>query len=199
MKKLLMLFMAIGLIAASCNNNKGKNDLGNKDREKDDYRNKDDEGNDDEKGGGWSAKDIRSFNSECKNEMEDKISEDQLQPFCDCLRERFESKYSTYAKFTDESTSEDGESAAKKCMASVGIKTSGEDDNSGGSWSRADEQSFMDECENTASAKVGATRANQYCECMLGKLKRAASSYAEANRMSASELQSMVNDCNRND
>ena len=40
------------------------------------------------------------------------------------------------------------------------------------SWPRSDENKFMDECESSAKENVGAVRANEYCDCMLQKMKK---------------------------
>jgi hypothetical protein len=68
------------------------------------------------------------------------------------------------------------------------------------SWSRSDENKFMDDCEGTAKANVGAARANEYCDCMLQKIKKMYSSYIEADRKLAGSSQDEINrlasDCN---
>ncbi|MEI2737292.1 MAG: hypothetical protein V9F01_00740 [Chitinophagaceae bacterium] len=51
-------------------------------------------------------------------------------------------------------------------------------DNQG--WTRSDENKFMDDCERTAKENVGAARANEYCDCMLQRMKKMYSSYKEA-------------------
>jgi|CXWL01.1.fsa_nt_gi Ni/Co efflux regulator RcnB len=72
-------------------------------------------------------------------------------------------------------------------------------DNSG-SWSKSDENKFMDDCEGTAKENVGAARANEYCDCMLQKIKKMYSSYTEADRELAGSSQDEINklaaDCN---
>jgi len=67
-------------------------------------------------------------------------------------------------------------------------------------WSKSDENKFMDDCEGTAKENVGAARANEYCDCMLEKIKKMYSSYTEADRKLAGSSQAEINklaaDCN---
>lgn len=53
-------------------------------------------------------------------------------------------------------------------------------DNDSQGWSKSDENRFMDDCEGTAKENVGAARANEYCDCMLQRMKKMYSSYKEA-------------------
>jgi hypothetical protein len=54
------------------------------------------------------------------------------------------------------------------------------DDNDSQGWSKSDENRFMNDCEGTAKENVGAARANEYCDCMLQRMKKMYSSYKEA-------------------
>lgn len=66
-------------------------------------------------------------------------------------------------------------------------------------WSEDDKTRFMYECETTAKPRVGATRANEYCNCMLEKLQGRYKSYAEANRetsRSEEDMNKFVDECN---
>jgi len=66
-------------------------------------------------------------------------------------------------------------------------------------WSSADENRFMRDCESTASPKVGAARANEYCDCMLQKIKDLYSSYEQADRelgRNETEMNRLADDCN---
>jgi len=67
------------------------------------------------------------------------------------------------------------------------------DDNVGTGWSKSDENKFMDDCEGTAKVNVGAARANEYCDCMLQRMKKMYSSYAEADRELAGATQEEIN------
>ena len=66
-------------------------------------------------------------------------------------------------------------------------------------WVESDKTRFMYECETTAKQRVGATRANEYCNCMLDKLQGRYKSYAEANRetsKSEEDMNNFVDECN---
>jgi hypothetical protein len=70
---------------------------------------------------------------------------------------------------------------------------------SSGKWSESDQNRFMSSCESTATPKVGAARANEYCNCMLGKLEKSFSTYAEADReltIDEARMNRMVDECN---
>jgi len=74
-------------------------------------------------------------------------------------------------------------------------------DNNSSGWTKSDETKFIELCAGTAAQNVGATRANEYCECMLAKVKRIYSSYAEADRKLADftkeQIDDLAADCNR--
>ncbi len=67
-------------------------------------------------------------------------------------------------------------------------------------WTRSDENKFVAECSDEAAKNVGETRANQYCDCMLNKIKKMYSSYNEANlklgRLSKEQIDRLAEDCN---
>jgi len=195
-----MLLLSLCVLLSACNNDKGENNTNNN-REKDDYGNRDDNSRDDNNNNRnkWSAKDVRSFNNDCNREMGDKLDEDQLKPFCSCLLDKMQDKFSTYAAFNEDGTENDGVTVAKRCMAELGINTG--NNTTGSEWTKRDEDRFMDDCESEARKNVPAARANRYCDCMLQKSKRLFSSYLEADRgltqLPADELQGMVDDCNR--
>lgn len=71
----------------------------------------------------------------------------------------------------------------------------------GGGWSRSEENKFVDDCVAEAEKNVGGSRASEYCDCMLGKLKRMYSSYKEAERELANitqdEVTQLAADCNK--
>jgi hypothetical protein len=72
-------------------------------------------------------------------------------------------------------------------------------DDSGAGWSKAQESTFMRDCESTATPKVGAARANEYCDCMLQKIKAKYSTYAQADRELASDeagMNKLAAECN---
>lgn len=71
----------------------------------------------------------------------------------------------------------------------------------GGGWSRSEENKFVDDCVAEAEKNVGGSRASEYCDCMLNKLKRMYSSYKEAERELANitqdEVTQLAADCNK--
>ncbi len=199
------MFLAVAVfLTTSCNNDKGKTETTKDTREKDDYRDSKENGKDKEEDNtaktDWSASDVRTFNSDCRREMAGKISEDQLDQFCACLLDKFDNTYTSLSQFNKESTEEDGSTAAQQCMTQMNIGNGNNNTNTNKGWTASEEKRFMDECEGSARPNVGAARANEYCDCMLQKTKRVFSSYAEADRglTQLPELQSMIDDCNKN-
>ena len=82
----------------------------------------------------------------------------------------------------DYSNTDKKETEKKEEMKSDDNKTiDGPADNGGDEWTRTDENKFMSDCEGTATPNVGAARANEYCDCVLQKLKKMYSSYTDAN------------------
>jgi hypothetical protein len=79
----------------------------------------------------------------------------------------------------DRMTDGDGKTPAE---TDKGNTDSGPTEQEGRSWSSSEENKFMRVCEGTATEKVGAARANEYCDCVLQKLKRIYPSYADADR-----------------
>ena len=98
-------------------------------------------------------------------------------------------------KTTTESTTETKNDATDNNTTTV-------DDNktsTSSGWVSADETRFMTDCEGSATPKVGAARANEYCDCMLQKIKANYKSYVEADReltRNEAEMQKLVDACN---
>ncbi len=210
MKKLLIFLMAFSLFTA-CNNDKGKYTRDDKNadyRNKDDYgdadRDKENNSNDDGyKSDGWTKSDKRAFNEKCLSSMDN--DEEKAKKYCPCLFEKFSKKYASMREIDERSNEAEGERLAKQCVEEIGGNTDNEEtgkDKSdyAGSWTRSDENKFVAECFGTASKNVGETRANQYCDCMLDKIKKMYSSYNEANlklgRMSQDQINRLAEDCN---
>lgn len=197
MKKIVVIVLVASVFVFACNNNKGKNNPNtNNNRERDDYRT-DDGNNNNNNTGSWSASDVRSFNQQCRQTVADKnLSESQMNQFCSCLLDKMQTRFSSLSEMDQKGTEEDGRVSGEQCMKGI---TGNTGDNTA-SWSRTDEKKFMDDCESTARQNVGAQRANEYCDCMLQKVKRIFSSYAEADKgllqMPKDELDAMVNECN---
>jgi|SRR5687768_5915322 len=195
MKKVCILLLASAFFLAACNNNKDKENTGTDNREKDDYR-----GNKDAQ---WSSADKKKYSRQCMDEALDKGVEEKLaEKVCDCSLEKLEKKFSSYADA--DGTSSNAAfitNAIKDCAVEVSGRNNNTNNTEG--WSPADERRFMNDCVPEASAKVGSVRANQYCDCMLQKIKGLYSSLTEANNryteLPSDQAQAMMNDCNRND
>ena len=208
MKKVLIFLMALSLFTA-CNNDKGKLDKKADYREKDDYgnadREKDKNSKDDEyKSDGWSKSDKKAFNEKCLSSLKD--DEEKAKKFCPCLFEKVSKKYASMQEMDERSSEAEGKSLATQCVEDMGGNTGNEETDTdksdyAGGWTRSDENKFVDECVGTASKNVGETRANQYCDCMLDKIKKMYSSYAEATlklgRMSQDQIDRLAEDCNK--
>ena len=69
---------------------------------------------------------------------------------------------------------------------------------SGKGWTEDEENRFMRECTSTAGPRVGATRANEYCDCMLQKIKVKYKSYQQANQelLNSEDMNIFENECN---
>lgn len=71
----------------------------------------------------------------------------------------------------------------------------------GGGWTRSDEDKFIDDCVAEAEKNVSRSRASEYCDCMLVKLKRLYSTYRQAEKelenITQDELTELAADCNR--
>jgi len=134
MKKILILFMAFGLVAASCNNDKGKNDRGN--RERDDYRNDDrnrdrDEDNnrdrdrdsdrdrDDYSSSGWSSSDKKQWMKVCVDPLVESLGESKAQNYCSCVLDKIQEKYSNFDKANTMGSEEEGVELGKACMGEL--------------------------------------------------------------------------------
>ena len=205
MKKLLILLMAFSLFTA-CNNDKGKyaRDDKNADyREKDDYGDDKTRKDDEYKTDGWTKSDKKAFNEKCLSSLDN--DEDKAKRFCPCLFEKLSKKYGSMQELDDKSSEAEGKRMATQCLEETGGNTDNEQtDNDksdyAGGWTRSDENKFIDECAGTATKNVGEERANQYCKCMLNKIKKEYATYAEAEkalgRMTQEQINRIAEDCN---
>ena len=221
MKKLFVLLLAAAIIGTSCNNNKGKAPGDNPtSKDKDNYLNGDDNknglfGNDDntnennsnEDNGDWSSSDVRKFNDECESSLKNEgLESGMIDQICSCWFDKVKRKYSSF-KEADSDHSGAHEQMLKDCatkIAGSANQNNGNDDNGNnmsGGWSSADRNTFIRDCKSTAVERVGESRANAYCSCMLGKLEGMYSDYNEANRKLGNATQAQINslaeDCNR--
>lgn len=126
--------MAFGLVAASCNNDKGKNDRGN--RERDDYRNndrdRDDNGNrdnddqdrdEDYSSGGWSSSEKRQWSKMCVDPLVESLGETKAEKYCDCVLDKIMEKYPSFEKMnrlgSEEAGMELGKELGMACMSEL--------------------------------------------------------------------------------
>lgn len=189
--------LVASLFLFACNNDKGKNNLNTNKREQDDYRkNENITGNNES---GWTDEQQQQSIKECLTEVRDNLGEETGKAYCECALKKAMNKYSSYDEANKSGTDEEGKIIGEQCAKELGITTTN-NDNNGSTWSKNDESRFMNDCESTARQNVGAARANQYCDCMLQKVKKIFSSYTEADRgllqMPKEELDAMVNECN---
>lgn len=209
MRKLLVLVFAISLFTACNNNNPFKKD-NNKERDntgnnRDDYRNGDDNNknnnddrgnnrnsdyNDDNGGGSWSATERKTFTSNCVDEaVKGGFSNSKAEDYCSCMQEKLERKFPNTRDVADlDMNTPEMKRMVKDCLGMGNNNDDGGNDggsynNSGGSgWTRSEENKFVDDCVGTAKQNVGLSRATDYCNCMLDKVKRLYSTYSEAER-----------------
>ncbi len=64
-------------------------------------------------------------------------------------------------------------------------------------WSDADKDAFVKNCVPSAqqSANLDATKAKNYCECMLGKVEQKYPKAEDAIKLTAIEVSEMAKDC----
>jgi hypothetical protein len=215
MKKILILFFAIGLLAA-CNSNpftahkadakddKVKNE---KDDSKTDdgYADKDDKNtrktntDDEDTRSNWTNKQRDKWLNEC---IEASENNPQAKRVCSCVLDKMEKKYPD-ARDAENASEAEGVRLAKGCMEDLGIKSGNddtepykrrdntdEDDNRGGSWSNLQRQQFIQGCSATAQKAQGFTvrQADAYCDCMTIKVEKKYT-FQQAARLTATDFQ----------
>jgi hypothetical protein len=160
-----MLVIVLAGLFIACNNN--KKDTRVEDRtEKEDIKKEDTDRDRDSK---WTSGDISDFNRECKKSLDGKgLSDKQMDEVCECLLEKFEGKYDTYAEMDRKGTYEEGKQAGEECMKSM--TTVNKEDNTG-NWTETDKQRWMDLCdESVKNSSMTGDRKRNYCSCVLDKL-----------------------------
>ena len=143
MKKLFILFLALGLLSA-CNSNKGPVPKNNTDRSKDDYRDKPDD-----KNNNGNSNDDRNNNN--NNNGNDNSNND---------RNNDRTNNNNNGNNNNGNNNNDG-------------PVNNDRTNTGGGWGSANEQAFTTNCVSSAvNSGLEQRRAQNYCDCMLGKLER---------------------------
>jgi hypothetical protein len=216
MKKLFILFLAAGLLAA-CNNsnpfvknsaakenekedrkeNEGKNDKAD---DRNDRYKKEDEGSDDTRSG-WTKSDRNKWMGRCEDELSDNPKAKQI---CACVIEKAERKYPD-VKDAEDAPDAEGERLIKECATGMGGDDEYTDDrykdkrvgtepdeksDEGNSWSNLQRKQFTQGCAMAARQKQGFTaeQANTYCDCMVRKLEKKYT-FQKAASMTAADFQ----------
>lgn len=198
MKRLFLLLLAAGLFV-SCNN-KSKNDTGNTNREKDDYLGSDkkEKGEDDDKNtdftssSDWSASDIRKYNELCDESFKDKGEIGKY--MCDCLLEKFQKMYSSYAEMDRKTSYDEGARLGKECRKEWDEKNGSKSGVSSGSgWPQSERDAFISSCVSNAMKKGQSRSVSQsYCDCMLNKMESLYPDINEAANLSDEEVDRII-------
>ncbi len=131
MKKLLILFMAIGLVTVSCNNDKkGPMDDRNTNKDKDDYntrdkdddKNKDRDDDDDSRSGEWSSSDKSQWMKVCRDPLVESMGDTRATDYCECVMGKISKKYSTFQKANTQGTEQEGEEMGRECIKELGYQ-----------------------------------------------------------------------------
>jgi hypothetical protein len=211
MKKALILLLSIGLFAA-CNSNKdkGMNDKKNT-TQGDDYRNNDGNNTGDNNnnngnnnngnnsfntGGSWSSADIRSFNAQCLQELNN--NQQIAGKFCPCFLEKCQAKYATYDEMNKNSTEAEGKIMATQCKEELGLDDNNNGNtnntntnNTGGGWTQAERSSFVNSCvQNAVASGLTSKLAQSYCSCMQQNLEAALPNSADAAKLTEADMNS---------
>ncbi len=212
MKKLLILFLATGFLAA-CNGN--NNLLGGKDRtadkndkeEKSDVDKKNSDGYDDEDSkttSKWSKKDRDKAMDKC---MENYSDEPKAKQICACFLDKMQTRFSSFNEAMNASEDETDD-IIEKCEGQGGntndydnrddysttdrkddYKKDDSDETNNDEWTDLQRQTFIKGCASTAKQSGLTTQqANSYCECMTKKVERKYS-FDKANKLSAADFQ----------
>lgn len=134
MKKIIFLFITMGLLAA-CNDTakgfkkKSDREADNKDRDNKDYtddRNDEEGDRDRNRNDGWSKKDRNYFLDGCEKEAQ---GSPQARQLCACVLEKLEKKYSSLKEADNKGGEEIGSKFARECANGGGYDDDSNDDN----------------------------------------------------------------------
>jgi hypothetical protein len=217
MKKLLILFLALGLFTA-CNNN-GKNPFAKKTDSEKTEESSDDKEEKKKKGGLFSKKDddntvensskstwTKSYRDDLIKKCEDEMSDDpQGRSICACAVAKLEKKYPD-TKDADEAIETVAEGILAQCRTGGGggdgytddryktreIDVPVDEGSNGKSWTMLQRQQSIQSCEvaarNNNQAGYSAQQINSYCDCMTRKLEKK-HSFQQASKMTAADFQ----------
>jgi len=180
------------------NGDKNNDQSGDRDsRENTDYRNDEKSGN-----SNWTSTEKNKFIDACTDEaVKGGFTRSKAEDYCSCMQQKLENKFPD----TKDVARLDMETPEMKRLVNdcLGISggSSDEDRSRGEGWTRSNEDKFVNDCISTAKKNVGQSRAEEYCECMLRKVKRKYASYNEAEQelsnITREELDELAADCNR--
>ena len=150
--------------------------------------------------GNWSLSDKDDFVRECVDKASVHLGPDGARTYCNCMQEKIESKYPE-VKNTVNIDKVEMAGYRDACIAennldpdkSLGNNSQGDGGNS--PWSAADKKEFMDNCTPPLTSQMGASKANNYCECMLQKLMVAAPNSQDASKVGESTMTEWAKDC----
>ena len=122
MKKITILLLFVGLLAA-CNNN-SKTDTTDKDKEKKDrdttIKKDEPEPGDSVKNYTWTEADQNKFLKDCERESEENIIKGKLKDFCRCMLTEAQKYYPSYKEMDQKSDEDHDEEIFKKCVGEYG-------------------------------------------------------------------------------
>lgn len=213
MKQLLIFLVSFSLLLA-CDNNKNKSSGNTETKSKDDYRNGDKEESgtndgkekidrnsgqfddvvdDDEEGNhvpessNWSTTDVNAFLKSCVREAANGgMEKGMAQTYCNCMLRKLSTQYPDIK----DAEKLDMESPSLQAMAKtcLGVKES-ESTTSSQGWSRSQELAFVNSCVREAvKGGMEDLDAQSYCDCMQYKIEKLYPKYADANRLTESDL-----------
>ncbi|MBL7729537.1 MAG: hypothetical protein JNM88_00035 [Chitinophagaceae bacterium] len=200
MKQFLVLLLAFSLVTGCKDNKKptgrddrNKDDYGDNSGKEDDKGDKDDSRNTDFNGGeSWSSADINRFNRECEKSLNG--NDEMIEKFCPCVLEKMQKRFSSFADANTAGTEAEGEKMAKDCIADLGLDKLNNNSGprtGGGSWSSAEINAFVSNCEAEAvrGGSMSRTQASSYCNCMQEKFEEMYPNAADAGSLTAEDLQ----------
>ena len=130
MKKFLILFLSVGILATACNN-KAKEaktettkddyrNIDNKDKEKEDKTTStDDNGS---TGTGWTSADRAQWMKVCADPLKESMGEEKATNYCDCVLGKIQQKYPTFDKANTMGTEQEGMDMGKECIKELGYQ-----------------------------------------------------------------------------
>jgi hypothetical protein len=168
-------------------------------------------------GTGWPSSDKDEFVDECVKNAANQLNTADAITYCRCMQQAIEQKYpdSKNLNLTEAET----QTLATACVLKHNLKPNQNTGNSGNTpdpniggtpptnpaynrgdddatpWTTYERQVFLDNCAPKLVQSMGATRAQNYCECMLQKIMIMAPNAQDADKISKSTMQQWGRDC----